>query len=93
MKRQLKKVDFMTEGELGLKLDALKPGDDLTLAPHELANIFNPGGFLDGLTVAKARAFAEAHGCMLWYDEYSREPPRFQRITEEDGTPMSSIPM
>jgi hypothetical protein len=80
----------MTRGELGIKLDTLRPGEELKIKEFQLAAIFSPGDTLNHTTVEEARMFAEIHGCILYYDGISHEDPRFQCVTDEAGDRISS---
>jgi hypothetical protein len=72
----------MERDELASALDALEPGDCLSVPVYTLIALFgSAGATFDTDAMKEAIAFGRQHGCRLLYYEFEHRPPEFLKTT------------
>ena len=72
----------MTDDQLRVQLAKIKPGEPYEIHALTLAKVLGRET-LDKKAVKQAQQIAEECGCAFFYEEFSRELPRFERPTED----------
>ena len=74
-------MGVLERNELASKLDALEPGDCLSVSVDQIKRLFASDSVADDDAIRRAVAFAEEHSCrVLYYEFMHREPEFFKTI-------------